>query len=119
VQFLGRFEHLLDDFDFVQRRLGTRGPLLHLNKSECSWSCATQCATLTSLELRSLGALPDYSAFYTDELIEVVGKLYADDVRRFRYDPPVLIGSGLGSLRPALLASTVVCPAQPQGGDAA
>src|SRR5262249_45718432 len=81
LHFLGRFEHLLDDFDFVQRRLGTRGPLFHWNKSECSWSCEAQCATLTACELRSLGTLPHYPAFYTDELIEVVGKLYADDVR--------------------------------------
>ena len=99
LHFLGKFERLLGAFDFVQRRLGTRGPLFHSNKSACTWSCAARCGTLTSRELRSLGTLPHYPAFYTDELIEVVGKLYADDVRQFRYDPPVL--------RPALFHETL------------
>jgi hypothetical protein len=119
LHYLGKFERLPGDFDAVQARLGTRVPLFHLNKSDCSRSFATPCATLTCQELRSLGTLPHYAAFYTDELIEAVGKLYAEDVRRFEYDPPVLVPACGASPGRAPTPSVAGCPGEIRRGDAA
>jgi hypothetical protein len=88
LDFLGRFEHLLRDFAWVQQRLAIDTPLPHNNvtcyaeRPEPSDSVA-EC---TAAELGQRGAFPDYRRFYTPRLRDLVGRIYAEDIERFGYD---------------------------------
>ena len=65
VDFVGRFEDLDEDFGRVCRVLGVRAVLPRLNTSRRK---------------------ADYRRYYDDEAAELVGRLYAGDVRSFGYE---------------------------------
>ena len=65
VDFIGKTENIEDDFSVVCERLG-------LSK-------------LTLPHINSSGDKKHYSTYYDDELIELVGNIYAEDVKRFNY----------------------------------
>jgi len=65
VDFIGRFENLQADFDKVCRRLRLpQQTLPHLNAN----------------------AHEHYTTYYTQEMIDAVAEVHADDVRRFGYE---------------------------------
>lgn len=64
VDFLGRFEHLAEDFAKVQSRLEVQLTLAHINSS----------------------AHRQYRLYYTNETRELVGALYRRDIEIFGYD---------------------------------
>jgi len=67
VDFIGRFETLEADFDYVAKRLGKSATLSHENP--------TQGHTTGS----------DYRALYTPAMIDQVAKIYARDIKTFGY----------------------------------
>lgn len=64
VDHLGRFELLDATYAFLQERKPGLPPLAESNRS---------------------GAAVDYRTFYSPELVELVGSIYAEDVQRFDY----------------------------------
>lgn len=85
--FIGRFENLSRDFDFVRNRLGSNVALPSENETRYRGVEVPQgsLAHAPLSALRTETNYPSYRAFYTDELRERVARLYADDVRRFGY----------------------------------
>jgi hypothetical protein len=67
VDFIGRFENLTQDFEEVARRLGLPGPLATINASSHA----------------------AFETYYTPETAEIVGQIYARDVKCFGYEQPV------------------------------
>jgi hypothetical protein len=67
LNFLGHFEHLLEDLAELSRRLGTRIDLPHENSST--------------------NAKIDYRREYTDHMFEVARRLFARDAEFFGYSP--------------------------------
>ena len=64
VHFVGRYENLQEDFAIVAKQVGFTGQLLHRNKSEDR---------------------THYSDYYTSELRDKVGDIFADDIKLFNY----------------------------------
>lgn len=64
VDFIGRFERLAEDFNFIREKLGKESNLQKLN----------------------MGAKKDYRQFYTKETIQIVADAYYEDVKIFGYD---------------------------------
>ena len=77
VDFVGRFESLASDFDWVCRRIGIDAALPQVNRSQRG----------------------DYRDLYTDRLASLVGRHFAADIDRFGYT----FENGLGAAesRPA------------------
>lgn len=66
MDFVGRFENLQEDFDYVCDRVRIkRKKLTHANKSKRD---------------------RDYRKYYDSETKEIVAKKYADDIGRFGYE---------------------------------
>lgn len=63
VDFVGRFENLADDFDFVCHRIGVEVEMPHRNASKHR----------------------DYRTYYDDETAEFVATHWAEDIERFGY----------------------------------
>ena len=64
VDFIGRFENLQNDIDYVCDKIGiNRKKLLHVNKSNHK----------------------HYTEYYDDETREIVAKKYSDDIKLFNY----------------------------------
>jgi hypothetical protein len=63
MDYLGRMENIKADFDFVSRKLGISVPLSALNKTEKD----------------------PYVKAYTSEMIEIVGRVYRQDVSMLGY----------------------------------
>jgi Sulfotransferase family len=86
--FLGRFEHLTDDFAPLQKRLGTSTPLPRCKTT--GYGLAQErmevVAGQTPAELLQRGALPDYRWFYTPELRDIVRQIYAADIQICGYE---------------------------------
>jgi hypothetical protein len=61
--FVGSFETLAEDYRRIAARLGTDGPLAEQNR----------------------GAPRDHRAFYDEETVAIVGRVYADDAARLGY----------------------------------
>jgi hypothetical protein len=66
VDFIGYFEHIGDDFTYIQKKLGINSNLQHLNKTG--------------------GGKREYKEYYTDTTREIVADVYEEDIRIFRYD---------------------------------
>jgi len=66
VDFMGRYEHLADDFDEACRRIGVTAPRL-LHKREAK------------------DRKKDYRSYYTDEIAEMVSRHFARDIEIFGY----------------------------------
>ena len=88
LDFLGRFEHLSRDFAWVQERLEIETPLPHHNPTGYAAEAGHQecVADLTAAKLKRLGPFPDYRRFYTPRLRDLVGQIYAEDIKRFGYE---------------------------------
>jgi hypothetical protein len=66
VDFIGRFENLVDDAAYIFERLGMEGtPLPHRNPSK---------------------RMKDYRDYYTAETRDRVAEIYAEDIRVFGYE---------------------------------
>jgi hypothetical protein len=65
VDFVGRYENLADDYDYVQRRIGLMPRPLP--------------------RLRAASDREDYRRYYTDETAELVMRHYGMDIERFGY----------------------------------
>jgi chondroitin 4-sulfotransferase 11 len=63
LDFLGRFENIDLDFDFINSKLGLYSQLKHLNKSNNA----------------------SYCEFYSDEMIKIVSQVYREDILIFNY----------------------------------
>lgn len=74
VDFIGRFEHLNEDFAFVQEKLHSRTSLQHLNRTDTGKR--------------------DYRQYYTDATRKIVADVFREDIRLFGYDfeDPLLQG---------------------------
>lgn len=66
VDFIGYFEHLSEDFAYVQKRLGCHSSLQHLNKTE--------------------GGKKDYREYYTEAARKIVADVYQEDIHMFGYN---------------------------------
>ena len=88
LDFLGRQEHLNDDFALLQQRLGTDSPLpcCKATRYEAAPSNRDKVADLTPRELLDWGGLPRYQQFYSDELQNHVRLIYASDIRLGNYE---------------------------------
>lgn len=64
VDFVGRLEHIDDDFAQICKRIGIDAQLTRVNVSERS---------------------RDYREYYTPRTRDIIGKLFADDVEAFGY----------------------------------
>lgn len=65
LDFIGRFENLEEDFQYIKNKLSIDSTLPHINKSS--------------------NERIHYSEYYNDELIDKVSKLYAFDLDYFNY----------------------------------
>jgi hypothetical protein len=88
LDFLGRFEHLSRDFGWVRERLEIDTPLPHHNPTPYGGQAEGQdcVADLTAAKLKRHGPFPDYRRFYTPRLRDLVGQIYAEDIKRFGYE---------------------------------
>ena len=86
LDFLGRFEHLAEDFRTLCQKLNVSGDLPEANKTRRDSAVLRNLADAPLAELRALAGFPGYSWFYTPELAEQVAELYAEDIRRFGYE---------------------------------
>ncbi len=85
LDFLGRFEYLVDDFHTLCRKLKVSGDLPEANKTRRDAAVLRNLADAPLSELRTLAGYPEYSWFYTPDLAAEVGKLYEQDIRQFGY----------------------------------
>lgn len=65
VDFLGRYENLSNDFNEIKRILKVSASLGHINKASVS---------------------SDYKEFYSNVSKDIVGRIYARDIKLFDYD---------------------------------
>jgi len=86
LDFLGKFESLSEDFAQICRRLKIDYALPHKNQTPRRAVESTCVADWPAARLAQLGSYPDYRQFYTDDLIQRVGKVFQEDVTRFAYD---------------------------------
>lgn len=66
VDFIGHFERLENDFNYIQNKLGKTSNLQHLNKTG--------------------GTKRDYKEYYTEDTKKLVADVYKEDIRIFGYD---------------------------------
>ena len=64
VSFVGRFENLINDVNYLSEKLGKEINLEHLNQNKKS----------------------SYKQVYSNEMIKVVNRVYEDDLRIFNYE---------------------------------
>jgi hypothetical protein len=84
VDFVGRFEHLQSDFDYVCKRLGIEDSLLpHVNSSRERHSKLKK-RLKRSLSGRNALTKP-YTWYYDTQLIDRVGEMYDADISAFGY----------------------------------
>jgi len=92
LDYVGRLESFATDFQQVLRRLGMSLPVSQLNQTDPrapakeSTAEAAEClADAPASLLRARPALPDWRAFYDEQLAEQVGSYYRDDLTTFHY----------------------------------
>ena len=84
--FIGKFEHLQEDYSLVARRLNLNPRLEHRNRTKYALGNTECVADISAEKLNDLLSFPTYQFFYTPELIEIVGRIYADDIETFGYN---------------------------------
>jgi len=65
MDYIGRFENIQDDFNFIADNLGIRSNLLFINKTKTKRD--------------------PYQTYYNEELREIVAKVYKEDIEAFDY----------------------------------
>ena len=88
--FIGRFESLQRDIAVLEQRAGVDFGFPPMNVTAYSDDEYEpgSAADWERSQLLQLKHYPRADAFYTPELSDIVGRLYAEDVRRFEYAPP-------------------------------
>ena len=85
--FIGRFENLARDFESVRAKLGIAIDLPHRNSTGRARAEVDECVADWAPErLRRLDGVPGYRRFYSPDLVELVARIYAEDVARFGYE---------------------------------
>ena len=67
IDFIGRFENLLEDWKHVSNIIGAPSELGHYRKNSCE------------------GCSSNYKDYYDDDTINMVGELYKQDIEYFNY----------------------------------
>lgn len=86
--FIGKFENLAEDYQFIKSKLKISLDLPWLNKSISLQNSADSSENLSGFypeHLRKLPELPKYKQFYSDNLIELVRSRYKQDIDKFEY----------------------------------
>ncbi|MBW3019708.1 sulfotransferase family protein [Candidatus Woesearchaeota archaeon] len=81
VDFIGYFENLEEDFEYVANKLGIQTTLQHLNKTERK----TKYYGDETVEI-FVDEKKDYTEYYTDETVKIVADVYREDIEIFGYD---------------------------------
>lgn len=85
VDFVGRFENLHQDFDYICSQLTiSDASLPHVN-STSSFRRSLE-RKIRHLFIRENRIKKHYSEYYDRQTIDRVGQLYAEDINRFNYD---------------------------------
>jgi len=63
LDFLGRFENIAEDFEYINRKIGTKRPLPHRNNSD----------------------RPPYTELYTPAMAKKVSIIYKEDIHQLNY----------------------------------
>lgn len=87
--FIGRLENLAEDFAQIQQQLGLEHPLPHLNSTQRQqgFGDSEECWAEMPLEhLQKMANFPNYTAFYSPELIQRVEAFYQQDLEQLGYD---------------------------------
>ncbi len=88
--FIGKFENIKEDFEYIKNKLNLPYELPHNNKTkytktsrnafDINWS------KLTPSQLKSINQYPKYHEFYNEVLMDLVSKRYEKDVKMFGYE---------------------------------
>lgn len=104
VDYVGRFETLERDFSEISGIIGLHRKIDHVNKSygrkrQLARRVKQLVDGVKNADLPKLGSIfmrkeyfPDYSMYYDQEAIELVGDLYKRDIEIFGYERPVETG---------------------------
>ena len=86
--FIGKFENLAEDFQYIKQKLNLDLDLEWMNKTEKTEnsSISENYADYYPQYLRKLGEIPNYRSFYTPELVELVRSRYQNDIEMFDYE---------------------------------
>jgi len=85
VDFIGRFENLQNDFDYVCSQLGVADTMLrHVNSEKQRPGIRTRLKSLFSKRSVETVKRP-YISYYDDRAMELVGEIYAADISAFGY----------------------------------
>jgi len=81
VDFIGYFENLEEDFEYVANKLGIQTKLQHLNKTERKTKYYGDKIVEIFVDEKK-----DYTEYYTDETAKIVADVYREDIEIFGYD---------------------------------
>ena len=86
--FIGKFENLTQDFQYIKQKLNLDLDLEWANKTNKTENSNTfeNYGDYYPKELRKLEKMPDYKSFYTPELAELVRNRYQNDIEMFDYE---------------------------------
>lgn len=90
LDFIGKFENLKKDFEYIKDKFGLPCDLPRRNKTSYAKSMPhnpfdIHCSKLTTSQLQTIKNYPSYKEFYTEELVDLVRERYLEDVRTFGY----------------------------------
>jgi Sulfotransferase family len=87
--FVGRFEHIAEDYKVIQEKLNISEELPWLNSTKQSeYDDSKEFSNLKPYEFRKLweeGFYPFYQNLYTPDLVTMIASRYKEDVERFGY----------------------------------
>lgn len=86
--FIGKFENLARDFQYIKQKLNLELDLEWANKTEKTGNmdALKNYADYYPDSLRQLEQMPNYKSFYTPDLVELVRERYRNDVEMFDYE---------------------------------
>jgi tetratricopeptide (TPR) repeat protein len=86
--FIGKFETLTQDFQYIKQKLNLELDLEWANKTEKTENINVleNYADYYPDSLRQLKQMPNYKSFYTPDLVELVRERYRNDVEMFDYE---------------------------------
>ncbi len=65
LDYIGRFENIENDFDYIRKRLGVKTELLYVNRTKSKRD--------------------PYQTYYSDEIREIAAEVYKEDIEAFDY----------------------------------
>ena len=86
--FIGKFENLTQDFQYIKQKLNLELDLEWANKTKKTENVdiLENYADYYPDSLRQLKQMPNYKSFYTPDLVELVRERYRNDVEMFDYE---------------------------------